>query len=39
MLTNFINLNDNKLSIIFLKAPFLTNYDFFSTFYDFFSTF
>ena len=39
MLTNFINLNDNKLSIINLQAHFLTNYDFFSTFYDFFSTF
>ena len=28
MLTNFINLNDNKLSIINLQAHFLTNYDF-----------
>ena len=39
MLTNFINLNDNKLSIINLQAHFFNQLRLFSTFYDFFSTF
>ena len=35
MLTNFINLNDNKLSIINLQAHFFNQLRLFSTFYDF----